>query len=326
MRIESAVRVGMAAVGALIALVLRRRVAARVARAPWGGLPFVLAAAVAIPASEPVLRRLHLDFAEWLRPAEEPLRKLDARLGWTLVPARTGRARSAGRLVEYAIDASGYRVRRVGDPVDPTRPTIVFIGESIMFGEGLTWEESVPAQVEAMTGVQGANLAVHGYATDQAYLRLEAELPSFRHPVAVVALFMPALFGRNLDHQRPHLEPGLVWRPAVPRWRLVSLAQQFVPYHDLDTIDEGIRVTRDVLRATSALARARGAASLIVVPQLGAESAPERTLRHLVLDASRVPYVMVQIDPAWHLPWDRHPNAYAAHVIASAIAARLAQR
>ena len=31
-----------------------------------------------------------------------------------------------------------------------------------MFGEGLTWEETVPAQVGAMMGIQSANLAVHG--------------------------------------------------------------------------------------------------------------------------------------------------------------------
>jgi hypothetical protein len=37
------------------------------------------------------------------------------------------------------------------------------MGESVMFGEGLTYEESIPAQVAAMTGMQAGNLAVHGY-------------------------------------------------------------------------------------------------------------------------------------------------------------------
>ena len=32
----------------------------------------------------------------------------------------------------------------VDEPVDPERPTILFTGESVMFGEGLTWDESVP--------------------------------------------------------------------------------------------------------------------------------------------------------------------------------------
>lgn len=36
-------------------------------------------------------------------------------------------------------------------------------------------------------------------------------------------------------------------------------------------IDRGVEVTRDVLRATARLARARGAAPLILVPQFGPE-------------------------------------------------------
>src|SRR6185436_14490216 len=118
-----------------------------------------------------------------------------------------------------------YRVRDAGHPVDVSRPAIVFTGESVMFGEGLTWEESVPGQVEARLGTRAAVLAVHGFGSDQAYLRLEAELARFQQPVAVVALFTTTLFGRNLDHRRPHLEPGLVWHAGVPEWRLQSLTR-----------------------------------------------------------------------------------------------------
>ena len=85
------------------------------------------------------------------------------------MPARTGHSTIGSRGVDYAFDPAGYRVRRVDEPVDPDRPTIVFVGESVMFGEGLAWEESVPAQVGAMMRMQSANLAVHGFGTDQAY-------------------------------------------------------------------------------------------------------------------------------------------------------------
>src|SRR5204863_7236234 len=135
--------------------------------------------------------------------------------------------------------------------------------------EGLTWNESVPARVEEALGIKSANLSVHGYGTDQAYLRLETELPRFRRPVAVVLLFMTGLFGRNLDHDRPHLEPGLRWQPAIPRSRLRSLAQLFVPYRTDRAIEQGLQMTRDVLRATVALARAHGAMPLLLVPQFG---------------------------------------------------------
>jgi hypothetical protein len=321
-RLETSVRIAMATIGGLLVLAAPR-VGRFAARTPAQTLHIAIATLLALAVSEPALRRAHLGPAEWLLPDEEPRRRPDARLGWTWVPARTGHVTIGARVVDYALDPAGYRVRRAEEPVDPERPTILFTGESVMFGEGLTWEESVPAQVGAMTGIQSANLAVHGFANDQAYLRLEMELPRFRHPVAVVSLFMPALFGRNLDSERPHLGPGLVWLPPAQRWRLESLARLFVPYHGDDVIERGIAVTREVLRATVTLARARGATSLILVPEFGHERPPEVTLRRRILDDTGVPYMLVEIDPAWRLPWDRHPDARAARAIAAVIAGYL---
>jgi hypothetical protein len=207
--------------------------------------------------------------------------------------------------------------------VDPDRPTIVFTGESIIVGHGLNWDESVPGQVAALLGTQSANMAVHGFANDQAYLRLLEELPRFRQPVAVVSLFMPALFDRNLDDDRPHLAPGLVWLPAVPRWRLAALAKWLVPYRSDEAIERGIAATRAVLRATFDLARARGAVPLILVPQFAPEEPVERLLRHRILDETGLPYVWLEVDPSWRVPGDPHPDARAAHAMAIAIAARL---
>jgi hypothetical protein len=286
-------------------------------------LPLALAAVLAVGASELVLRQMHLHPGEWLRPGEEPRRQADSRLGWTLVPSRIGRNTLGGRAIEYAIDAAGYRVRRIDEPVDPARPTIVFIGESMMFGEGLAWDESIPAQVGSMLDVQSADLAVHGFSSDQAYLRLERELPHFRQPIAVVSLFMPALFGRDLDDDRPHLGAGLVWQPAVQHARLLSLAGLLVPYRRSETVEGGIGITRDVLTATAALAHSRGATSLTLVPQFGVEEPVEEMLRRRILDDTGLPYARVEMDSAWRLPWDRHPNPWAAHVMAVAVTERL---
>jgi hypothetical protein len=317
------VRVLLVVAGLVLSVFARRRIGEFAARTPAQALSIAIAAALALALSEPVLRHVHLGPTEWLFPDEEPLRQPDQRLGWTLVPARTGHTTNGGRVVDYALDTAGYRVRRSDVPVDVEQPTIVFAGESVMFGEGLTWEESVPAQVESMLGVQSANLAVHGFASDQVYLRLERELPRFRRPVAVVTLFMTALFGRNLDEERPHLGPGLVWLPAAHRWRLESLARLIVPYHGEEVVDRGIAVTREVLRATVALARARGATPVILVPQFGREEPAEEALRRRILDDADGPYLLVQIDAAWRLPWNRHPNPRAARALAAAIAERL---
>ena len=323
---ETFVRLMMAAGGVSLALFSRPRVGDFAARAPARALHVAVAAVLALGASELVLRRVHLRAAEWLVPEEEPRRQGDPRLGWTFVPARTGHKTIGGRVIDYAFDSAGYRVRRVDEPVDLDQPTILFTGESVMVGEGLTWEQSVPAQVGTMMGLPSANLAVHGFGSDQAYLRLQTELPRFRRPVAVVSLFMTALFGRNLDDDRPHLGPGLVWLPAEQRWRLASIAKLLAPYRSDEAIERGVTVTREVLRATVELARARGATPLIIVPQFGHEEQTEQALRHRILDETGLSYVWVEIDAAWRLPWDRHPNPRAAHAIAAAVAARLRGR
>ena len=322
--IETIVRSVIAAAG--VSLVLgRSRLARLVTRAPSTTLQVAVAAVLAVAASELALHWIHLPSTGWLLREEEPRRQDDPQLGWVLSPDRTGRSAISGRTLEYAVDASGYRVRRAGESVDPDRPAIVFAGESVMFGEGLTWEESIPAQVSAMLAIPSANLAVHGYSTDQIYLRLVRELPRFRQPVAVVAIFMTELFGRNLDGDRPHLEPGLVWHDAEPRPRLIALAGLLVPYRRDTTVERGARVTREAFRAIVDLARRRGATPLVIVPQFGAEDRLQQTIRERIITAD-VPSVLVRLDPGWRLAWDRHPNAHAAHVIATAVAARLQHR
>jgi hypothetical protein len=327
----SLVRVVTAVLGVALALVWRPRIGRLVARVPARTLiadegRILLAIALALGTSELVLRRTFGHAAEERPGDEEPLRRRDPRLGWVFVPSRTGHEKNGGRVVEYAFNDEGYRVHRANQPVDPERPTVVFTGESVMAGYGLNWDETVPAQVEALLGTQCANLAVNGFASDQTYLRLLAELPRFRQPVAVVTVFMPTLFDRNLDDDRPHLGPGLVWQPGVYQWRLAAIRDIMFPYRSSEAIERGISLTREVLRATVDLARARGAVSLILVPEFTPEDPTEEVLRRRILDDAGLPYVWVDLDPSWHLPGDSHPDSRAAHAMAVAIAARLRER
>ena len=321
-RIETVVRLAIAFAGfALIAGAPRAAtwLTARTAAV-------VAAIALALAASELVLRTIHLRPTEWRAINEEPRRQPDSRLGWTFVPARSAYSTNGGRTVEYVFDSHGYRVRRADQPVDLERPSVLFAGESVMFGDGLAYDESVPAQVEALLGTQSVNMAVYGYSTDQTYMKVDTELPRFHRPLAVVALYMTALFGRNLDDDRPHLGPGLLWLPAVQHGRLITLGRLILPFRRDRTVEKGVVVTREALRAIAGLARSRAATPLIVVPQIGPEDDLERSLRRRVLDEAAIPYVMVEIDPGWHLPRDRHPDARAARVIARAIADRLRER
>jgi hypothetical protein len=193
-----------------------------------------------------------------------------------------------------------------------------------MFGDGLTWEESIPARVSAMCGIQCANLAVHGYGTDQIYLRLRRELPRFRQPLAVVTIFMTELLGRNLDQNRPHLGPGLVWLPAEHASRFMSLAELLVPFRRDTTVERGVRMTREALLAIVELARLRGAPAIVIVPQFGDEDDLQRSIRARVL-RDDIPNLVVPLGPDWRLAGNLHPNARAAGTIAAAVAARLHQ-
>jgi hypothetical protein len=316
-------RAAAAVLGASLALVIRPRAGRFIAQHATLTINIALAIVMAVGASEMILSQLHRHASGEEPAGQEPRRRLDAQLGWTFVPARAARHKEPGRVIEYAFDAAGYRVRSLEEPVDPDRPTLVFIGESMMVGEGLTWDESVPAQTGAMLGIQSANLAVSAFANDQSYLRLRSELPHFRQPLAVVSIFSPTIFDRNMDDDRPHLGPGLVWTPAVQRWRLLEILRLVVRYRKPDTIERGISVTRDVLRATCNLATARGAVPVIVVPQFTPEEPGERELRDRVLDAANLPVVRVELDGTWRIPGDGHPDARAAHAIASAVATRL---
>jgi len=321
--IETVVRVILAIVGAWLVTAARRRAGRFARREPVLAVSVVAAVVLAFGAGEVALKPKKVQPAEWLFRDEEPRRQVDARLGWTFVPSRSGHMTIGGRDITYVFDAHGYRVRNLDEPVDLERPSILFTGESVMVGEGLTWDETIAARVGNAAGLQAANLAVHGYSSDQAYMRLEAELPRFRAPVAVVSLFMTGLFGRNLDRDRPYLASGLVWQPAQSRSRLISLVEILVPYRSDRTIENGIRDTREVFRAAAALARARGATPLVVVPQFGHDDERDQLLRRRIFDGTGLAAVFVEIDPGWRIPWDRHPDARAARTIAGAITAAL---
>src|SRR5205085_10748712 len=125
--IESIVRITIAAIGAVLAFVVRRQLGKFITYHPARALQITLAILLAFPATEFVLRARHHRVAmadEY--PAEvEPSRHLGPRLGWTFVPSRTGHQRGGNRTVEYAIDSAGYRVCSGDEAIDPDRHTTV---------------------------------------------------------------------------------------------------------------------------------------------------------------------------------------------------------
>jgi len=325
---ERLARLAMAVLGLGIIFAVRpllgrlaRRVPARDFAA--GVLRIMLAMALAFAVMEWSMSHKFVHAAAETQPGEEPMRQPDAKLGWIFTPSHDGVVLAGERWIGYSTDRLGYRVPSRDAAVDVNQPSIIFTGESIIAGYGLNWQETIPAQVATATNIQSATIAVFGYANDQAYLRLASELPRFRAPVAVVSVFAPSLFARNLGDDRPHLDAQLQWIPATHRLWLTSLLRFLVPYHSQAEIEQGIQATRAQLLATAALARKRGAIALVVDPQFSPETPIERMLRRRILDESGVEYVRVMLDPSWHLKGDLHPDSRAAHAIAMAIASRL---
>ncbi len=139
----------------------------------------------------------------------------------------------------------------------------------------------------------------------------------------MVVLFSPGLTFRDDDVERPHLDDALQWRPGEHPMRLVSLLRFFVPYHSTGDMNRLIARVRAELQEDVSLARARGAKALIVVPHYGPIDPREAVLRRRILDDGHLPYVWVELDPAWRLSKDPHPDARGARAIADAVTARL---
>jgi len=242
MRILLVLRLLLATSGAAIIMFLRPWLAGAV-RAGRGRHALVstataLAATFAgLAAAEGILRTRTWRSTQEKWGQQQPLRARDSRIGWTFLPNSSGTAMLGGRLVHYATDANGYRVRAPGIETDFRKPSLILAGESIILGYGLEWEETIPGQLERMTGLQAADIAVNAYSTDQALMRLQRELPRFARPLAVVTIFVPVLFDRNLDRDRPHLGPDLRWvAPEPPPLRLIELARRVTRYRSLESM------------------------------------------------------------------------------------------
>lgn len=117
------------------------------------------------------------------------------------------------------INARGLR-----GPIHPlarnARPRVLLLGDSVAFGYGVADEDTFAALLEAR-GFETINLAVPGYGTDQALLRLEREGLAYAPDVVLLHFCLHNDFVDNAS--RAYFYDGLHPKPyfTVERGRLV---------------------------------------------------------------------------------------------------------
>jgi hypothetical protein len=302
-------------------------------RATWGGFARVgLALVLAIGASEGLVRLVYRGLPIPRTRLEAFLAGPDQRSGWSFVPGRVADlpTATATGTVRYEIDRYGDRARSADWAEDPQAPTILIAGESIAMGHGLPWPDTFAARLGERMHVQVVDVAVSGYASDQAHVRAVDALPRLAHPVAVVTTVLSVQLYRNRHDDRPHLvlrDGALALAPASPSHS--QLRQLFVndlPYLSEPALQESLTLTRAILHATAAAARERGAQPLFVFLSFGpprpVDDHPEAFIIHGLLDELR--YLLVDLAPERMLPRDfGHPDAEGARQIANAVAEAL---
>jgi hypothetical protein len=243
----------------------------------------------------------------------------DPRLGWAFDAPRTTVIETDGRPVTYAIDASGDRARSETDVPDPSRPTILFAGESVTMGLGVTWDESYPALVGQRLGVPIVNAGMHGYGDDQIYLAMLDHLAKLERPVAVVIIAMADLLARDVSTWRDHLVVGDGGGLVVAREQpelirespLIAFVERVRPWDE----DASLRVARAIFVATDRAVRARGAQALFLLTNFQEACLPDASGRPSIearlFDGLAVTHVRVDLDPTWFVKSAMHPDARA---------------
>lgn len=303
----------------LLSMIPRRRPTPRGNILLWLGI--AAAVLLALPASELTMQWRSGRGGQSWTPTDEPLRQADPLIGWTTIPSRRIADPEFGSRPLYVIDTNGYRVEKT--TLNTAVPSILFAGESIMFGKGLNWRDTVAGRVQRLSGIQSANLAVTSYSAGQVYLHLKRELPKFHRPVAVVILFAPTLLVRDLDRNRPWIDRAGQWHAAERTWYLSRLGRVLFPYRSPSAVEEAVATDRRLLLADVAMARARGAQPLVLVPVYQPEQPRERALRSAIFDGGHIPHVIVPLDRHWRLSSDPHPDGRAHAAMARATWRRL---
>ncbi len=133
------------------------------------------------------------------------------RFGRTIVDAR------------YTIDRHGFRATRAS--TDPAAPTVIFVGDSYTFGDGLGDADTLPQRYADITGQRVINAAFSGYGANQVLRLVQSDRLD---PVIVGGgprLFAFPVIDANLRRIDPQLAQH---RVGTPHYDLIDGNLRFV--------------------------------------------------------------------------------------------------
>ena len=102
-----------------------------------------------------------------------------------MIPNHRATMFSSGYVWQHETDALGFRNRPLHVPAD-----VILLGDSVVYGHGVNFEDTIGHYLEQRSGLQVANLGHQAYCAFQEAYLLTAYVPVFR-PRVVVHVFSP---------------------------------------------------------------------------------------------------------------------------------------
>lgn len=302
-------------------------------------LVIVFTLGLGVIAAEGLARVLQFPFKAKWTPSENPLARFDPELGWSYIPNQSATQEFGAdhRKVPMYFDDLGSRVGKPGDRANRLAPTALFVGDSITFGHGVTYEESFVGRLAMRPDFpfQVVNLGVQAYGTDQSLLLLKRQFKQFNTKL-VVLTFTANQIGRNEVYDRRIQFPDGLFLGTKPKFALkpdgsLYLAKTAVDFKDYSyshlwaalmvlEVRWGprptVQLTRALIREMKEFAESNGA-KFVVVDWFDDGDFPWG----LDVDVIRVGANAPPGWSDWTIPGETHPdpraNLYASEYIAS---------
>lgn len=309
----------------------------------------IVSTLLSLAVAEGALRLLDIPFKESWAPVEYARAKFDSELGWDYLPDTAAQVsfHAVKEKIPVYTDSMGIRVAGTEHKLDPSRPSVLFVGGSYTMGAGLLYKDTLPGNIERLQSFpfQAVNLGVEAYGTDQALIRLKRLFDKFDTRVVVYTSIMDHV-NRNSNYDRRELIRNARFKGTKPLFSLrpdgtLYLKKAPVRYEDYSYsrlgavmrmlwFDWGPRpdfaLTRKLVQEMRDFVESRGATFIVVDwdwdrPSYGTEDSIFRGLPVNLIDTRENPPDgwINWWNNGWNIPDDSHPNARAHARVAGLI-------